>query len=157
MDEIREAIKFATAVAEEAAEKYRVAVFAEVLRLRLSGVGRAGPLTSQDRGKGTTKAAADARKPSVVAHSVSRRGSRKQQAVWAVMRLAEKGEEAINETIRGVIKTELSVTPQSRMDTNTTLRKLTPKYVRREKREEGKGLRYFPTAHSPEIFEGLEE
>lgn len=162
MENLQGLLRSALATAESLPEKYQVAGFAEILRWMLehdgvSSMAAAGTESSRSRER---KDGIEGRGPMQgvpPAYIVSKNGDRGQQTAWAVARLAEKGEEANNESIRELIQTELSVTPQTRMDTNRSLKRLTPRYVRRERKGEGRGFRYLPTEKTGELFGGLEE
>lgn len=88
-------------------------------------------------------------------HLVQERGDRKQQTVWAVASLHQRGTDVTSEEIRRLIRTELGIAPQNDQNTARTLRGLTPRYVVRRDRTEGRGYIYEPTARSIEIFEDM--
>jgi hypothetical protein len=90
-------------------------------------------------------------------YEIARNGNRDQQTVWSVVMLHSRYKEAIVGTVQEIIRTELGITPQNRQNTGRQLRRLTPRFLIRRNRTEGKGYKYEPTTHSAEIFEGINE
>jgi hypothetical protein len=80
-------------------------------------------------------------------------GTRREQAAWAVTYLVADEKSATTESVRDTIKTRLGVTPQSSANMSSTLGDLTPKYLSREGKKEGKGYTYMPTVNVADLFE----
>lgn len=89
------------------------------------------------------------------AYDIQGRGSRQQQAVWAVVTLFARGADATTEEIMKLIRTELGIAPQNEQNTARTLRNLTPRFVMRRDRADGRGYVYEPTANALDAFENL--
>lgn len=84
-------------------------------------------------------------------HDVSS-GTRDQQAVWGAVVLRQQGRESTPETIREVVRKRLGVSPESRSNLSGRLGRLTPKYLSRDDRGEGRGYTYTPTRRALDIF-----
>ena len=80
-------------------------------------------------------------------------GDRTKQAVWAVVTLHGRGAEVTSDAIRDIIRTELGTAPQNGANTARTLRDLTPKYLMRRDRTDGRGYVYQPTANALDAFQ----
>lgn len=154
MNVIDDAIASAAAAAKRGPEEFREVVFAEVLRYELLKT-LPGIDTGGREPQGRTYAHEMATFEGIEPHKVAEKGNRQMQAVWAVMELSKDESVADNEAIRKKIKDTLSVKPQSRQDTNRTLRKLVPKYLTRKEKVEGQGYEYFPGPDASDIFERL--
>lgn len=83
------------------------------------------------------------------AHEV-KSGSREQQAMWAVMTLGSRRQEATTTAISRIIKDELGHTPETASNLSTTLKGLTPRFVTRTR--SGKGYVYAGTGDSAKLF-----
>jgi len=141
--------QWAMEIADGLPEKYQQAAFAELLKCVLN-------LKSSPTGQGVEKTRRLINKiPDD--HLVATEGSRDQQTVWAVMRLWEQGEEATPAGVINIIKARLRMQPESRSNTSGRLADLTPRYLMREEREEGRGYAHKPTPNAVKIFEGLQE
>lgn len=162
---VKEAVDNAISVVEEIPEQYREEALAPVLRALLdtSLPTAVGSAKSHKVPGGKTEPANRAHpgaetfapwenqllsklpEPHVVAD-----GSRAQQAVWAIVRLRQKGETADRSSINKIIKHELGVTPQDLNNTSRTLGTIVPRFATREK--EGRGYSYRPSRHALEVF-----
>ena len=91
------------------------------------------------------------------ASAIARKASRMQQAVWAVIALCDRDQEADNQSIRRLVQTELGITPESRGNLAHTLRDATPTYLSRTDKTEGQGYAYNPTPQALEVFKGLDK
>lgn len=83
------------------------------------------------------------------------KGKRDHQAVWAVSVLRQLGQEANTTSVASVIAKRLGVSPEDKDNLSARLGKLTPQFLRRDDRDEGRGYQYFPTRQSLKVFEGL--
>ncbi len=155
----KDAIDWAIQVSENLPEKYRESAFPELLRYALA---------SEEISKSETRNAKVPLEKIVTpspmvnvlnnlpeAHLLATKGNRDQHVAWAVAELNSRGEEAINVTIRKIIKEHLAVTPPTRQNTNRSLRNLTPKYIIRAKT--GKKYHYVSSAKLAEIFKDLKD
>jgi len=156
-------IKQAVDIAEELPEKYQVAAFAELVRHAL---GSAAVSADPDPGAhpmgGPSPPADDAGWGALAGDLpddfvVADKGTRDQQTVWAVITLCQDGLEATSATVREAILVHLGVTPESLQHTSRTLRGQTPRYLNRQKRQEGSGYAYVATENALEVFDGLQE
>jgi hypothetical protein len=166
MMDYKAAIREASDAAAEAPEELREIAFRTVLE-RLLGTSLPDTSTTENEGSpalgsnhGPTGQRPDWREQVVTglpeAYRIQEDGNRAQQAVWAVVTLQSRGVEVTSEAIMNVIRTELGIAPQNSMNTARTLRKLTPRFVMRRDRPDGRGYVYEPTARALDAFEGLD-
>lgn len=87
-------------------------------------------------------------------HRVAK-GKRDHQAVWATIVLRQLGQEATTTSIASIVSKRLGMSPEDKDNLSGRLSKLTPQYLRREDRTEGRGFAYFPTRDSLKIFGDL--
>ena len=155
-------IEWAIEMAEGLPEKYQVVAFAELLRHALKSTSYAA-----ESGAGESSLAATLQPASQSLQErligelpddylVATNGSRDHQTVWAAIKLWQQGKEVTSASIIDCVKTHLCIQPEGAANTSTRLRNLTPKYLSREKREEGQGYAYRPTPKASDIFEDLE-
>lgn len=151
----REAIREAAEAAEEAPEELREAAFRTVLERLLEREGGPEKDAPQTPPEAIESDSWEERllKELPEGHVVQEEGDRGQQTVWAVATLHGRDLEATTEQIRRIIRTELGIAPQNEQNTARTLRKLTPRFLIRRERPDGRGYVYEPTARSVEIFE----
>jgi hypothetical protein len=161
MGDVKSVLQWAMEIADDLPEKYQEAAFAELLRHALNSMPGAEVDTVADT---PAKPALHPSEPwqkkpisGLPEDYLVAEGSRNQQTVWAVIKLWEQGDEATAKTVRETIQTRLGVTPESQENTSHRLRRLTPEYLGREKREEGQGYAYTPAGKALEVFKGLEE
>jgi hypothetical protein len=162
MGDVKSVVQWAIEIADDLPEKYQEAAFAELLRYALNSMpGAAEVDTVADTQAKPALHLSEPWQKKLISELpegyLVAKGSRDQQTVWAAIKLWEQGDEAMARTVRETIKTRLGVTPESQQNTSSRLRQLTPEYLGREKREEGQGYAYTPTAKALEVFEGLEE
>jgi len=162
MGDVQSVVQWAIEIADDLPEKYQEAAFAELLRYALNSMpGAAEVDTVADTQAKPALHLSEPWQKKLISELpegyLVAKGSRDQQTVWAVVKLLERGEEATPESVRKIIETGLGVASESPSNTSHSLRKLTPKYVKREEREEGRGYAYTPTAIALKAFEGLEE
>jgi hypothetical protein len=154
-------IESAMEIADKIPEKYQVAAFEQLLRHALgSAPVSAEADTGAPVGVGPSPSSGGAGLQALAGHLpndfvVKGRGSRAQQAMWAVLKLQEDGAEATPARVRDTVKTRLGKTPESAKHTSRTLRDLTPRYLERRESEGGRGYAYAPTQNALEIFDGL--
>jgi hypothetical protein len=144
--EIRKAIQQAESLAAEVSQtEYRKAAFEILLQHYLRGNGGEVATARPSTPVGET------REPSPIpdAHVV-KSGSRDQQAIWAVLTLVSRDQEATCAAIAKAIKDELGHAPESTGNLSYRMKQLTPRYVSRVK--SGKGYAYRPTKDAPSIF-----
>lgn len=87
-------------------------------------------------------------------HRVAK-GKRDHQAVWAAIILRQLGQEATTTSIASIVSKRLGMSPEDRDNLSSRLSRLTPQYLRRDDRAEGRGFAYFPTRDSLKVFEDL--
>lgn len=88
------------------------------------------------------------------AHAVAERGGRDAQAMWAIITLFDRGEEATNNTIRKLIEAELGIGAEARTNLASRLQELTPKHVTRKK--VGRSYQYSPTRNALQVFKDMD-
>ncbi len=159
MSSFSELAKEAVQIADSLPEKYQEVAFIEIFRAKLSANP---PFASPDEEKRENAGAsypeshaAQTQTRLPAAHLIKERGDRKQQAVWAVVTLQERGEDATSDAIRSTIRQQLGITPQNATNTGRTLRQITPRYIKRESKNNGHGYVYYPQEEAFEIFEEL--
>jgi len=162
MEDVESMANWAMEIAEGLPEKYQQVAFAELLRHVLKS--RPNP-TENDTEVPSRAGYSQPTTPwlerlvSELPHDyhIAEAGTRDQQTVWAVIKLCEQGDEATSESVCEIIRASLGVTPPSPKNASGSLRRLIPKYLRREKRKNGQGYAYVPEAEALEILEGLKE
>jgi hypothetical protein len=156
-------IQWAIEIAEGLPEKYQVVAFAELLQHALRSTSHGAESDEQE-----TPPTATPQPPGQLLQErlvsqlpedylVAAKGTRDQQTVLVAIRLWHQGEEVNPASVMDSVKTQLCVPPESRSNTSARLRDLSPRYLTRRQREEGRGYAYEPTLKAIEIFEGLEE
>jgi len=157
MRDIEAALEWAQDLADGLPEKYQQVAFAELLRYALSTSGTATSDTAQ-RGSVNLEPWQQNLIDNLPPDSlVASKGSRAQQAMWAVITLLGVGEEATVDSVCELIRQSLGVIPEGKTNASHTLRNLTPKFTMREEGQTGRGYAYTPTASALEVFEGLVE
>jgi hypothetical protein len=156
-------IESAMEIAEKLPEKYQVAAFAELVCHGL----RSAPVLLESDPDEQVRAGPDIpEEPSLgerlVAElpndfDVAEKGSRAQQALWAVVKLWQDGAEATPLGVCDTIKMKLGKTAESPDNTSKTLRKLTPRYLERHRSQKGRGYTYVPKKNALEVFDGIQE
>jgi hypothetical protein len=144
MSNIEDIINWTLDKVEDIPEEYRVAAFKVLLKYKL--FGRDNPCQDPEsliisEQKETTDNSDDWRSKLIKelphAHIIAEKGNRKQQALWAVIHSNKIGDEANTNSVVETIKKKLAITPETVDNTSWTLKKLTPKYITREDRDEG--------------------
>lgn len=153
----QEAVQQAHALSSDVPDGLREAAFTELLKHFLGSAPGAGTHGGRELEE-STEVSTGPTWLSELAEKLPERhlvaeGTRNQQLAWAVTQLALRDEEATTETVRRIIREELGVSPP---DTSNASRKLgqqlTPKYLHRKKRQEGRGYAYSPTRKVAELF-----
>ena len=157
-DYLRETVVEVSEIVEEIPSDLRTSAFAELLKFVLNPDSES-LLLSHDtpavEGKDTSNADipewlsnifSNKPEPHVVAS-----GSRQEQAAWGIIQLCSEQKHATKENLREVLKTRLGVTPESKSNTNRTLRNLVPRYLTRE--ESDNGYSYLPTRNILDVFQ----
>jgi hypothetical protein len=165
MNKASEAAKWASKLAQDLPEEFKVVGFQEYLRFRLSSISDESP--AAERKKGAPRPQEDAANPSIhwitelvkdlpEDHVIRENGSEEQKIAWAVIHLTSEGQFAINKAISDHIRFYLGVAPPIRQNINRALRKLFPKHLSREKFQEGKSYRYTPKPTITAVFADLQ-
>jgi hypothetical protein len=164
MKDIEDTLRWAQELAEGLPDRYREAAFAELLSYALSTSGTTRHDVTQhasEKSESSTPLRAPWQQKLIdnlpSAHLVASKGSRDQQAIWAIIKLLDADEEATPASVRDQIEAGLGINAESSDNTSRRLRQLTPTFAMRQKRQDGRGYAYTPTTYALELFEGLVE
>ena len=150
------AIELALELTEEVPDELRSAGFSVVLQHLLKDTCSSGAAAAPEIPDDSEPADPESPKPnSIPPARIVKAGTRDQQAIWAVLTLAARNEDATTAAICAAIKDELGCTPEDQRNLSARLRRMTSQYVTRKKSE--RSYVYMPTSDAPEVFANDEE
>ena len=150
-------------IADGLPEKYQQVAFGELLRYSLhSSVHRTADDMREQSEADSSPSSVESEWDKMLSelppdYTIAGKGSRDQQTAWAVIKLHCEGLEATPASVVNCIKAHLCIPPESDSNTSKRLKGLTPRYLMRKNREEGKGYVYESKPSTIDIFKESEE